>query len=170
MALNVLLTLHLMAGRPSKYKPEYCRIAYQMALLGSTDEELARAFDVDERTINNWKDSKPEFFQSLKKGKEFADAEIADRLFQRAKGYEHEDLFITQYQGQIIKQTIVKYYPPDTTAAIFWLKNRQPNLWRDRQYHDLTSGGEKIQPIEFTVASKETIDVTKKLIDEAMLN
>jgi len=159
-----------MAGRPSKYKDEYCHIAYQMALLGATDGDLAKTFEVDERTINRWKKDHLEFCQSLKRGKETADAEIADRLYQRAKGYEHADLYITQYQGQIIKQAITKYYPPDTTAAIFWLKNRQPELWRDRQYHDLTSDGDKIQSIEFTLANPETKNKIKKLIDEAMLN
>ena len=119
-------------ARPTKYKDEYCRIAYQMALLGATDKELAMAFDTTEQTINNWK-KRDEFFESLKKGKLHADAEVADRLFQRATGYEHEDLYITQYQGEIVKETINKYYPPDTTAAIFWLKNRQPNSWRDKQ-------------------------------------
>lgn len=133
-----------MVGRPSKYKDEYSRIAYRMTLLGATDVELAKAFDTSEKTINTWKKNYPKFLQSLKEGKEIADSEIADRLFQRAKGYEHEDLYITQYQGQIIKETITKHYPPDTTAAIFWLKNRQPELWRDRQYHDHTSKGESI--------------------------
>jgi len=121
-----------MAGRPTKYKDEYCRIAYQMALLGAIDKDLAKAFDVNEDTINEWKKVHPEFSESIKKGKIIADGEIADRLHQRAKGYEHEDLYITQYQGEIIQEKIMKHYPPDTTAAIFWLKNRQPAQWRDK--------------------------------------
>ncbi len=129
-------------ARPTKYKDEYCRIAYQMALLGATDKDMAKAFDTTEQTINNWK-KHDEFFESLKKGKLHADAEIADRLFQRAQGYEHEDLYITQYQGKIIKETIIKHYPPDSTAAIFWLKNRQPDRWREKQttVHELSDKG-----------------------------
>lgn len=157
-----------MAGRPSKYKDEYCRIAYQMALLGATDQELALAFNTTEQTINNWK-KKPEFFESLKKGKEAADAEIADSLYQRAKGYEHEDLYITQYQGNIVKEKIIKHYPPDSTAIIFWLKNRQPDKWRDRQ--DLTTGGEKIQPIDVNVVKDENAEKYKKHLEKlAKLN
>lgn len=141
-----------------------------MTLLGATDKELAKAFDTTEQTINAWKKTQPEFLESLKRGKEQADAEIADKLFQRAKGYEHDDIYITQYQGRIVKERIIKYYPPDTTAAIFWLKNRQPDLWRDRQYLDHTSAGKAINPINITVASKETTGKIDKLINESMLN
>jgi len=149
-------------GRPSKYKPEYCRIAYQMALLGATDEEFANAFDTTEQTINNWKQSHPEFFESLKNGKDIADSEVAKRLYERAMGYEHKDLYITQYQGTIIKEKIMKYFPPDTTAAIFWLKNRQPDKWRDSQNIDYTSKGDKIQPLEISVTKENDIQKYKE--------
>ena len=107
-------------------------------MLGATDKELADFFETTEQTINNWKHDFPEFFESIKKGKEQADSNVADRLYQRAMGYEHDDVHIANYQGEAIITPIRKYYPPDTTAAIFWLKNRQKDNWRDRQEVDHT--------------------------------
>lgn len=129
-------------GRPTLYKPEYADQAFKYCLLGATDEELAAFFEVDERTINRWKNDYPEFCQALKEGKEKADANVADRLYNRAMGYTHKETVTTSYQGQITDtKEIDKHYPPDTTAAIFWLKNRQPKKWRDRVEHTGADGG-----------------------------
>ncbi len=120
-------------GRPTKYKEEYNELAYNYCLLGATDADLARFFDVCEATINNWKLEQPAFLESLKKGKEIADAQVAKALFHRATGYVAPDLDIKMYEGNIIKTPYMKHYPPDATSAIFWLKNRQPEKWRDKQ-------------------------------------
>lgn len=127
-------------GRPTKYKPEYDELAYNYCLLGATDAELAGFFGVCEATINNWKIDFPSFLESLKKGKEVADAKVAKALFHRATGYEHEDVDIKMYEGHIIETTYVKHYPPDATSAIFWLKNRQPAKWRDKQVTEHEGG------------------------------
>jgi len=120
-------------GRPTKYKNEYAQQAYKLCLLGATDKELADFFEVDEATINRWKQSEPEFCESIKKGKEIADAEVANKLYHRAIGYEHPEDKIFQYEGEPVVVPTVKHYPPDPTAAIFWLKNRQKDKWRDKQ-------------------------------------
>lgn len=119
-------------GRASAYKAEYADWAEKLAKLGATDAELADAFEVSEQTINNWKKAHIEFSLALKKGKTLADAEVASKLFHRATGYSHDDLDIRVVNGEIIQTPIIKHYPPDTTAAIFWLKNRQRNKWRDK--------------------------------------
>lgn len=119
-------------GRPSKYKSEYAEQARKLCLLGATDTDMADFFDVDEATINRWKLDFPEFCESLKKGKMFADANVADRLYQRAMGYEAPDVDIRVIDGEIVETPTAKYYPPDTPAAIFWLKNRQRGKWRDK--------------------------------------
>lgn len=77
-------------GRPSKFRPEYVDQAFKFCLLGATDADLGRFFDVDETTINRWKKAHPEFCQSLKDGKEQADARVAQSLYRRALGWEHE--------------------------------------------------------------------------------
>lgn len=121
-----------MTGRPTLYKPEYDEQARKLCLLGSTDAELADFFEIQESTLNNWKHAHPSFMESIKKGKTQADSSVADRLFQRAMGYQHPDVHVSNYQGDVTLTPITKEYAPDTTAAIFWLKNRQRSKWRDR--------------------------------------
>lgn len=128
-------------GRPTKYKPEYVEQVFKLCLLGATDAEIANFFEVDERTINNWKISYPEFFQSIKDGREKADAEIANSLYNRAKGYEQKTVKVFQYQGDPVIVPVVEHIPPDTGAAMAWLKNRQPKRWRDRIEHTGADGG-----------------------------
>lgn len=117
-------------GRPTKYKPEFCEQAYKLCLLNAIDKDLADFFEVEESTINNWKDDYPEFLESLKKGKIQADSEVAKALHHRACGYSHPDVHISNYQGDITITDITKHYPPDTAAAFIWLKNRAG--WRDK--------------------------------------
>jgi DNA-binding XRE family transcriptional regulator len=132
-------------GRPTKYKEEYATQAYKLCLLGSTDAELADFFEVSEQTINSWKQEFPEFLESIKKGKEVADATVAEKLYHRATGYEHPEVITASFQGQITDRvTVTKHYAPDPTAAIFWLKNRQPKKWRDKQ--ELEHSGELKMP------------------------
>ena len=140
-------------GRPTKYKPEFAKQAYKLCLLGATDKRIADFFEVTESTLNLWKQEHPEFSESLKAGKEEADAIVAQSLFHRATGYSHPDLDIKMYKGKVIRTDLVKHYPPDSTAAIFWLKNRQPRMWRDKQEveHSISEkqvfviGGQKIE-------------------------
>lgn len=120
------------AGRPTEYKEEYAEKVYKLCLLSATDKDIADFFAVTEQTVNNWKEAHPEFFESIKRGKLEADADIAKSLYHRAKGYSHADVHISNYQGEITVTPLVKHYPPDTAAAIIWLKNRQPDKWRDR--------------------------------------
>ncbi len=125
------------AGQPTRYRREYCEQARKMCLLlGATDADLADFFEVKEQTINNWKKAHPEFFESIKKGKAKADANVSLRLYERAMGYSHDEEKIFCHQGEVTRADTVKHYPPDTAAAIFWLKNRQRDRWRDR--HEIT--------------------------------
>lgn len=127
-----------MAGRPTKYKEEYDEQALKLCRLGATDKELADFFQVNEDTINEWKKVHQSFSESLKAGKQMADAEVADKLFKRATGYEHKAVKISANPNGAEHVTeYVERYPPDTTAAIFWLKNRRPDVWRDKVDHAL---------------------------------
>lgn len=120
-------------GRPSKYKPEFAAQAKKLCVLGATDIEIADFFEVDVRTIYRWKAEFDEFCQSLKIAKTEADERVERSLYARANGYEHNEVDIRVVNGLIVQTPIRKYYPPDTTAAIFWLKNRKPDEWRDKQ-------------------------------------
>lgn len=123
-------------GRPSPFDEGYSasfeEAGRKLALLGATDKEIAEFFDISESTLNLWKTKHPEFSESLKAGKLMADASVADRLFHRAMGYEHDEVDIRVIDKEVVMTPIRKIYPPDTTAAIFWLKNRQREKWRDK--------------------------------------
>jgi hypothetical protein len=121
-------------GRPSSYKPEYVKMAKHAARLGATDADLARIFGVSDATIDNWKAQHPDFLGSSKEGKEEADARVVRSLFQRAIGYSYnaEKIFCDK-NGKVTRVPIVEHVPPDVTAQIFWLKNRDPERWRDVQ-------------------------------------
>ena len=137
MSTNKEITKHP-GGRPTKYKDSYVEQVFKLCLLGATDVEIANFFEVDERTVNNWKISYPEFFQSIKDGREKADAEIANSLYNRAKGYQIDTVKVFQYQGDPVVVPFTEHIAPDTGAAMAWLKNRQPSKWRDKQDIDMT--------------------------------
>lgn len=151
-----------MAGRPTEYKKKFCSQVEKLCRLGATDKEIADFFNVSATTISNWKEAYPEFLESIKKGKIVADLIVANSLFKRANGYSHPEVDIKMYEGKIIKTPLVKHYPPDTTAAIFWLKNRRGKVdpyegqkWADKQEIDHTSGGEKLPPAIIKWGDKE---------------
>ena len=141
-------------ARPSKYKPEFAAQAAKLCALGATDAQLADFFEVAVSTVSLWKVEHKEFSEAIKVPKAEADERVEQSLFRRAMGYEHDEVDIKVVQGQIVKTDIRKYYPPDTTAAIFWLKNRKPGEWRDKQDVEL-SGELKVSK------------VTRRIVDPA---
>lgn len=121
-------------GRPSLYNDEYAAQAAKLAKLGATDQELADFFEVDVRTIYRWKHDHSDFCQALKVGKEVADERVERSLYQRAIGYEQDDVKIFMPGGALepVYAPFRAKIAPDTTAAIFWLKNRRSQEWRDK--------------------------------------
>lgn len=121
-----------MARRPL-WKPEYAEMAKNLCLLGATDPDLATFFNVGLTTLVSWKKKQPEFRDALKAGKMAADAKVAKSLYQRAVGFSQQEIDIRVIGGKVTQTVYTKKYAPDTTAQIFWLKNRQPELWNDRR-------------------------------------
>jgi hypothetical protein len=99
--------------------------------------QSVRLFGVTAKTINQWKLVHHEFSLALKVGKEVADDRVERSLYQRALGSEIERSRTVTANGQTVTTTIIERLPGDTTAMIFWLKNRRPNRWRDRREVDL---------------------------------
>jgi hypothetical protein len=134
---------------------------------------LARAFHVSVLTLTNWFKLVPEFAAAIRAGKDRADAEVANSLFQRAKGYSHPDVHIATVRDrktgevEVITTNVTKYYPPDTTACIFWLKNRQRALWRDVNRVEHTGAdGRPIQKnvhVDLSGLSDEELQLALKL-------
>lgn len=113
---------------------------------GLTDEQIAGNMGINVRTLYNWKKKSIPIFQALKIGKEVADIEVENALRKKALGFREKEQTVSarktvEYEnGKRIREVtepivteIEKYYPPDTTAQIFWLKNRKPEQWRDKQ-------------------------------------
>lgn len=123
------------AGRPSVYKDEFATQVKKIAELGATDQEVADFFDVDVRTVYRWKHDFPEFCQALKVGKDVADERVERSLYQKAIGYEQDEVKIFMPGGAEapVYAPFRAKIAPDTTAAIFWLKNRRSQQWRDKQ-------------------------------------
>jgi hypothetical protein len=121
-----------MIGRPSTLTDERVKQAQKLAKLGATDAEIAEFFEVAPVTIWRWKEANENFCSALKVGKEHADNRVERSLFSRATGYSHPavKMFMDGKTGEVIREDYVEHYPPDTTACIFWLKNRRPDLWR----------------------------------------
>lgn len=138
-------------ARPSKYKPEFAEQAAKLCKLGATDAQLADFFEVAVSTINLWKVQHPEFSESIKVPKIEADERVEQSLYRRAVGYEHDEVDLRVVGGELVQTPIRKHYPPDSTAMIFWLKNRKPEDWRETKAVELTgaAGGPlQIQEIE----------------------
>lgn len=141
------------AGRPSSFRPEYCEQANKLCKLGAIDAEMAEFFGVSEVTLNAWKRAHPEFLNALKAGKLLADAEVGQKLYERALGYSHPEVHVSNFQGLITLTDLTKHYPPDSTAAIFWLKNRQPGKWRDLKAVELANADGK--PFSLTLNNSD---------------
>lgn len=131
-------------GRPTAYDPKFVRQAKQLASLGATDLELAQFFEVSVRTLHRWKVQHAKFREALDIGKEAADLKVEDSLYKRAVGYTFDSEKIVVVDKEVQRIETLEHVPPDTKAAMFWLQNRRPGLWRSVNHikHDVEEGGE----------------------------
>lgn len=150
-----------MAGRPTKYEEKFNEQVYKLCLLGATDEEIADFLEIATSTLYEWKNKYNKFSEAIKNGKIKADAEVAESLFNRAKGYEFIETRVEQEKPKeqpssedmdMIQQTadeevllrlnvskvitIKKHIPADIAAGNIWLKNRRPKDWKERRNED----------------------------------
>ena len=96
---------------------------------GLTDEQIAKNIGINRTTLYDWKKKETNIADALKKGKEVIDFEVENALLKRALGYEYEE---ETYENGILTKKVKKQVPPDTTAQIFWLKNRKKEQWREK--------------------------------------
>lgn len=114
---------------------------------GLTDEQIAENAGIGSRTLYEWKQKYPQISQSLKRGKEVVDIEVENALLKRALGFECEEVKEEYEFGELSKKTVTKkMVVPDTTAQIFWLKNRRPDRWRDKQDMELSGEVKSANP------------------------
>lgn len=121
---------------------------------GLTDEQIAHNMGIAVKTLYNWKKDHLPILQALKKGKEVIDVQVENALLKRALGYSYNEVtrerLIDSETGEPsleITKTVKKEVVPDTTAQIFWLKNRKPAEWRDKTEVDATVKHDKLGSI-----------------------
>lgn len=105
---------------------------------GLTDEQIAHNMGISRTTLYDWKNKYPDISNALKRGKEVVDRQVENALLKRALGYEYEEvkqIIEKDEKGKDRKriEKTTKQVIPDVTAQIFWLKNRRPQEWRDKQ-------------------------------------
>lgn len=137
-------------GRPSKYKPEYAEQCYKLCLLGHTDRDLGEFFGVSHTCIQKWAEKYEEFGEALRNGKELADAEVANSLYNRAKGG------LTVTKQKLDKEGVVvdleEELPPDVRAMETWLASRRKKKEQDwNPNHKVEHSGEISNPLAFVL-------------------
>lgn len=100
---------------------------------GLIDEQIAENAGITPSTLYEWKKKYPDISEALKKGKEVVDIQVENALLKRALGYSYKETKIEETADGDKVTVTVKEVVPDTTAQIFWLKNRRPDKWRDKQ-------------------------------------
>lgn len=106
---------------------------------GLTDEQIAEKIGIRRTTLYDWKKKYSDISDALKRGKEVVDRQVENALLKRALGYEFKEITkeLTE-DGMRVTKVITKQQAPDTTAQIFWLKNRKPEEWRDKKETEIT--------------------------------
>lgn len=117
---------------------------------GLTDEQIAHNMGISRFTLQEWRKKFPSISSTLKAGKAPVDVEVENALLKSALGFEYEETIteiVEQPNGTQKKQIkkVKRYSPPNSTAQIFWLKNRRPDRWRDKQ--DISGTIEPVQII-----------------------
>lgn len=148
-------------GRPSRYEAEWedkLIVIRGWAREGLSDEQIAGNMGIAKSTLYEWKKRYPEFADALSKGKEVADYEVENALYKKATGYFME---LPQQKvmrdGKIVEYIQTIYIQPDVTAQKFWLINRKPAEWQDKQEikHEGNMGVQIIDDIPSSDADEE---------------
>ena len=121
------------ADSAGKYFESYDSQAYDMALLGLVDSEIAEVIGVSTGILQTWIAKHQSFRDALSSGRDGANAKVAKSLYRKALGYRHKETKVFCSQGEIITEDVIKQYPPDTQACIYWLKTKCPGRWMDMQ-------------------------------------
>ena len=156
----------------AKVKYEYWLTEEGLLLLeawarnGLTDEQIAANMGICRDTLIQWKKKYPDISDTLKKGKEIVDIQVENALLKRALGYTYTETTeeatfnpLTEKYEMAVTKKVTKEVVPDTTAQIFWLKNRKPEEWRDKK--DIEHKGTVNNPF-----ASLTTDELRKLIDD----
>jgi hypothetical protein len=146
-------------GRPTAYKPEYVELGRKLARFGATDQEMADFFEVGVSTLYRWRNAHDDFREAIAEAKEGADERVERSLYQQAIGYEREAVKI-MLPAKSRKPLAIEYrehVAPNATAAMFWLKNRRGDRWKDVSTSQLS--GPDGKPIEIEAKSEMVSEI-----------
>lgn len=114
---------------------------------GLTQEDIAHNCGCSLSTLKEWISRYPAIADAIKRGREVADIRVENALYKRAIGYDYEET-VVEYgpKGKLVR-TVRKHVPPSEIAAFFWLKNRKPDVWRDKPSERVDTGANSIEVV-----------------------
>ena len=151
------------AGRPVLWRSGFPLIAYEMALLGAEDKDIARAFGVSKDKFLQWVESKPELREALDEGKIIADSKVAASLYKRAVGFSFQEEVLHVIKGEVVRTIVTKHVIPDPWSAHKWLSARQPQLWTDTSKSEITHTNININKFDFNGLSTEELKLVERI-------
>ena len=128
-------------GRPTIFTTLVAKKVVQLIGANKTEKQAAEIIGVTDETIRNWKAKYQGFSWSVNEAKQAANEMVEASLFHRAIGYTHVEEKIFCDKGAIVRAKTLKHYPPDSTAGIYWLNNRNPKRWKDKRQLDVGYSG-----------------------------
>lgn len=120
-------------GRPTPFTDLKIEQVKKLISKGFSDSEIAQFIGVTSVTYYGWKSKHKVFFSEVEVFKKQQNANVRRSLYERSIGYSHEAIKFFVIKGKIVGQKFIEHYPPDTEACKFWLKNKEPDEWRERQ-------------------------------------
>lgn len=125
-------------GRKSPFNEKIQATIIRLVEAGKTEEEIAEIIGVCKTTLTNWKGKHQDLLFAVREARQAADSLVESALFGRAVGCKvPETKVIVTKLGDVIREDVDRYYPPDTQAAMFWLRNRQPERWKEKTEGDV---------------------------------
>lgn len=144
-------------GRKPLCTPEVVEKAKKAAKEGALDYEIAEVIGIHPQALSTWKTKYAEFAEALRAAREQPTKAVEAALYRSAMGYTHVEEKIFFYRGKVRRVPVVKHYPPNPTAMLFWLKNKAPKAWRDaialEQAPAVEASGQKKSFSDFCVAA-----------------
>ena len=148
-------------GNPSQCTQAACELAEKVCEeFKASDAQVASVLDVNPNTVSRWKSDKPEFADALARGRAKQNKRVERALYERAIGYKHPAKKIMQYMGDIIEAEYEEHYPPDVNAIQFWLKNKDPEHWKDVSHQEISSDSIPFPIINITLKGETTSNLT----------
>ena len=145
-------------GRPSVFDQRLVKLVRPLAALGWTEIQMAEALDVSLRSFQRFKADNPEFLAAATSTESERLEAVKRSLYHRAMGYSHPAVKIMTVSvgggvSEVVREEYVEHYPPDVSAIQFFLKNRDPANWKDRQ--EVQQSGDVVVRVEGGLPDKE---------------